>query len=87
MNYKVEVKCQAVQFDGNLVNMPNWFLDKFLVGKQDEQWFLFNEEYIESEIHLGDYVVLYGDCTSRCIRYSFYSVCLSVRVHTLVAMN
>ena len=30
MNYKVEVKCQAVQFDGNLVNMPNWFLDKFL---------------------------------------------------------
>lgn len=61
MNYKVEVKCQAVQFDGNLVNMPKWFMDRFAVGKQDEQWFLFNEEYDEMDIHLGDYVVLYPD--------------------------
>lgn len=61
MNYKVEVKCQAVQFDGNLVNMPNWFMDRFLVGRQDGKWFLCNEEYIESEINVGDYVVLYPD--------------------------
>lgn len=61
MNYKVEVKCQAVQFDGNLVNMPNWFLDKFLVCKQDNNWLLYDEEYSGVEIHLGDYVVLYPD--------------------------
>lgn len=61
MNYKVEVKCQAVQFDGNLVNMPNWFLDKFAVGKQNDTWVLFDEDYSEVEIHLGDYVVLYPD--------------------------
>ena len=61
MNYKVEVKCQAVQFDGNLVNMPNWFFDRFLVCKQDNNWLLFDEEYSSVEIHLGDYVVLYPD--------------------------
>lgn len=61
MNYKVEVKCQAVQFDGNLVNMPNWFMDRFLVGKQENNWLLFDENYSEAEIQLGDYVVLYPD--------------------------
>lgn len=61
MNYKVEVKCQAVQFDGNLVTMPNWFLDKFAVGKQNDTWVLFDEDYSEIEIHVGDYVVLYPD--------------------------
>lgn len=61
MNYKVEVQCQAVQFDGNLVNMPKWFMDRFAVGKQDNQWFLFDEGDIEVEIHLGDYVALYPD--------------------------
>lgn len=61
MNYKVEVKCQAVQFDGNLVNMPNWFLDRFAVAKQNNEWLLFDDDNGESEIHLGDYVVLYPD--------------------------
>ena len=61
MNYKVEVKCQAVQFDGNLVTMPNWFLDKFAVGKKNDTWVLFDEDYSEIEIHVGDYVVLYPD--------------------------
>lgn len=61
MNYKVEVKCQAVQFDGNLVNMPNWFMDRFSVGKNALDWLLLDENYSEVEIHLGDYVVLYPD--------------------------
>ena len=50
MNYKVEVKCQAVQFDGNLVNMPNWFLDRFAVGKNALNWLLLDENYSEVEI-------------------------------------
>lgn len=61
MNYKVEVKCQAVQFDGNLVNMPNWFLDRFAVAKQNNEWLLFDDDNGESVIQLGDYVVLYPD--------------------------
>ena len=61
MNYKVEVKCQAVQFDGNLVNMPNWFLDRFAVAKQNNEWLLFNDDNGESVIQLGDYIVLYPD--------------------------
>ena len=61
MNYKVEVKCQAVLFDGNLVNMPNWFMDRFSVGKNALDWLLLDENYSEVEIHLGDYVVLYPD--------------------------
>lgn len=61
MNYKVEVKCQAVQFDGNLVNMPKWFMDRFSVGKNALNWLLLDENYSEVEIQLGDYVVLYPD--------------------------
>lgn len=61
MNYKVEVQCKAVQFDGNLANMPKWFLDRFSVGKNALDWLLLDENYSEIEIHLGDYVVLYPD--------------------------
>lgn len=61
MNYKVEIQCKAVQFDGNLANMPKWFLDRFSVGKNALYWLLLDENYSEIEIHLGDYVVLYPD--------------------------
>lgn len=61
MNYKVEIQCKAVQFDGNLANMPNWFLDRFAVAKQNNEWLLFDDDNGESVIHLGDYVVLYPD--------------------------
>ena len=58
MKYKTTIEREAVQFTGNLTEMPDWFLERCSIGKSCGEWCVYDSAF-ESEqvISIGSYIL------------------------------
>lgn len=58
MKYKTTIEREAVQFTGDLTQMPNWFLERCSIGKSGGEWCVYDSFFDdEVTIHIGSFIV------------------------------
>lgn len=58
MKYKTTIEREAVQFTGNLTEMPDWFLNRCSIGKLGGEWCVYDSTFeTEQVISIGSYIL------------------------------
>lgn len=58
MKYKTTIELEAVQFTGNLTEMPDWFLNRCSIGKSNGEWCVYDSLFKEEvNIRIGNFIL------------------------------
>ena len=58
MKYKTTIEREAVQFTGNLTEMPDWFLNRCSIGKLGGEWCVYDSTFESEQIISIDSYIL-----------------------------